>query len=72
MTDFTFRRPIVEVTEAQLAAIRDLKTVAAGREWFRQHGASLNSDEHMAFIVRMDALTKLETGDGGNLPPEQP
>jgi hypothetical protein len=63
MTDFTVRRPIVEVTEAQLVDIRNLKTVAAGREWFRQHGASLTSAEHMAFIVRMDALRKKEAAE---------
>jgi hypothetical protein len=49
----------------RLPDIRDLKTVAAGREWFRQHGASLTSAEHMAFIVRMDALTKHESAPDG-------
>ncbi len=57
---------------SRLPDIRKLSSVAAGREWFRQHGESLTSAEHMAFIFRMDALTKFETGDGGTLPPEQP
>ncbi len=42
-------------------AIRDLQTVAAGEAWFRQHGMSLNTDEHVAFINRMQALLKHET-----------
>jgi hypothetical protein len=40
--------------------IRRLNTVADARAWFRANGMNLTSAEHMAFINRMDALTKLE------------
>jgi hypothetical protein len=43
--------------------IRDLQTVARAREWFRQHGHTLNSAEHVAFINRMQALIKKEAGE---------
>lgn len=44
--------------------IRDLQTVAAAVAWFRQHGMSLNSAEHVAFISRMQALLKHESQPG--------
>jgi hypothetical protein len=40
--------------------IHDLQTVARAREWFRQHGHTLTTAQHVAFINRMQALIKAE------------
>ena len=51
--------------------IRALPTVAACHEW-RAGAGELNSMETAAYLARVAALRKYETGDGGTLPPEQP
>lgn len=53
-------------------AIRCLTTVAAARAWYRANGETLNSTQHLAFIVKVDALIKKESGDGGLTPSERP
>ncbi len=44
--------------------IRRLNSVAEARDWFRANGNALDSQEHMIFGVRFDALMKLEAHSG--------